>query len=97
VRAKQAGGRVAAGRTWPRVRPGHGAGKGMTCGPHLSSAAGVGGAEWAGGGGVGRLGHAEVGPAAVLGCHANCWAAACWLAAVLLRARNSARLKGGRD
>jgi hypothetical protein len=97
VRAKETGGCAAAGRTRPRVRSGHCAGKGVTGGPHLSSAAGAEGAEQAGSGGVGRLGRAEVGPAAVPGCHADCWVAACWLAARLLRARNNAGLKGGRD
>jgi hypothetical protein len=74
VRAKQAGGCAAEGRTWPRVRPGNGAGKGMTGGgPHLSSAAGAGEAKRAGGGGLGRKGRA--GPRL-----------RCWLAAGLLRA-----------
>jgi hypothetical protein len=51
--------------------------------PHLSSAAGAGEAERAGGGGVGRLGRTEVGPAAGLprgllgrGLLVSCWATA---------------------
>jgi hypothetical protein len=92
VRAKQAGGRAATGRTRPRVRPGHGAGKGIpTC--HRLRArerrSRLAAAVWAGWAAL-RLGR-------LLGCHADCWAAACWLAAGLLRARNSAGLKGGRD
>jgi hypothetical protein len=45
VRAKQSGGRAAAGRIRPRVRPGHDAGKEMTGGSHLSSAAARGSGE----------------------------------------------------